>query len=127
MRENRSLTAVLALSLLAPALVAAAPPRPELRKACAAGAKFRLSDLPSRALAALSFSMADSNQPFQSTDVILPGPRFPTHRLVCVEPIEGGLKVRFEYGGFGYGVSVVTLRRRADGSFVREDLQRNVR
>jgi hypothetical protein len=108
MCKARSLAIVSALSLLAPALLAAAPPRPELRKACAAGAKFRLSDLPARARMALGFSIADSNQPFQSTDVILPGPRF-------------------EYGGIGYGVSVVTLRRQADGSFVREEVQRNVR
>src|SRR4051794_12966977 len=120
MRKTRSLPMAVALGALIPVLIAGAPPRPELRKQCGAGAMFRKADLPPQALAALDFRMADSNEPFQSTDAIPAGPRLPFRRLICAEPIPGGYLVRFEHGGIGYRIETMRLSRQAHGSFVAE-------
>jgi len=120
MSKARPLSIAVALAVSLPFLVAAAPPRPELRKACGAGAIFRTASLPRQALAALGGRMADPNQPFQSSDAIPAGPRLPFHRLICAERTPDGYAVRFEYGGRAYGTRIVYLRREADGRFVEE-------
>jgi hypothetical protein len=115
MHVTAHLIAIAALAALAPAAAGGKPARPELRSVCGAGAVFRQADLPPAPRAALQLAMTDPDAPFQEGDVILPGPRMPTRRLICAVPTPAGWRVHFEFGGRAYGTAAVDLDRQTDG------------
>jgi hypothetical protein len=102
----------LALTLLTSASAGVAE-RPE----CASQGRLdfaRKADLPSGVLEAFGMPMAERGAPFQSTDLLGPGPALPGTRFVAARQENCRLALRFEQGGIAHTWQTANLERHGD-------------
>jgi hypothetical protein len=72
----------------------------------------RRADVPRGALAALGIPMAERGQPFQATDVIMPGERLPGVRFAWARLDGCTLTIRYEQGGIAHTWNTAIVERR---------------
>ena len=75
----------------------------------------RKADVPRAAMATLGVVMAERGQPFQATDVIMPGQRLPGARFAGARLDGCTLTIRYERGGIAHTWNTAVLQRRGIG------------
>ncbi|GAA4818278.1 hypothetical protein GCM10023232_13610 [Sphingosinicella ginsenosidimutans] len=75
----------------------------------------RMADVPRGAMAALGVRMAERGQPFQATDVIMPGERLPGARFAAARLDGCTLTIRYERGGIAHTWNTAVIERRGIG------------
>jgi hypothetical protein len=77
------------------------------------------NDLPQGVLAALGFDMADADEPFQVTDVIMQ-PGLPEHRFNSAQQTCNLLTLNYETGGIAHTHDTALLERAGDKWILRQ-------
>jgi hypothetical protein len=78
----------------------------------AARAYARLADLPSGAVAALGFPIAERGARWNASDAVGPGPLLPFARFISARGGGCTLVIRYEHGGIAHSYETATLALR---------------
>lgn len=72
----------------------------------------RFADLPDQVRTLFRFPMAERGQPFQATDVLMPGPRLPSTRFVAARETGCSLRLDYQQGGIALFRATALFERR---------------